>query len=450
MDDAFEDPNVAPKPPADRSNADAEEDMSDGDEDGGADWTKLPSAGAARPVIPRRGEKEFEPAAGGGSGLQLHVLDRARLAMFNALKATRTTSSKAISYAVWYPELARAHITLARGIHFTAMGHSAQRPAPEGEKLYKRLELLPEEAIYLIERGSLFCWKATEGVSFTNEHKSPEDVGGSPMSVQQAYSEMTGTEDLTLEKFQVYAYLRRLGYVVTRAVPPTSDYPSAAPFRNINSKPLSLWDRIFGRILGFCGRMTSRIDWWKPLCLSNWRLARQGYSYIYNSLRLIPSGYDRPLHSFATNSAPSPYQVFYNLYKPVTAFKKSSPPEPDFSVVVINARTTPMPTLFEISSLFDEMPELPIPMPRQRQLANTPQIKSTPAPPQPPKSTFGRVFSWIFSRGSQTAPPIRRPNPFMVLKAGKKIVVIAVVDSGNISFFRFGQGAFDEWPMFPI
>jgi len=42
---------------------------------------------------------------------------------------------------------------------------------------------------------------------------------------------------------------------------------------------------------------------------------------------------------------------------------------------------------------------------------------------------------------------VRRPNPFMALKAGKKIVVIAVVDAGSISFFRFGQGAFTEWPM---
>jgi tRNA-splicing endonuclease subunit Sen54 len=35
----------------------------------------------------------------------------------------------------------------------------------------------------------------------------------------------------------------------------------------------------------------------------------------------------------------------------------------------------------------------------------------------------------------------------MALKAGKKIIVIAVVDTGSISFFRFGQGEFAEWPM---
>lgn len=96
-------------------NEDNEQDASDG-EDGGLDWTKLPyvlppsvfhlvvghnrpslfslgSGGhATRPVIPKRGEKDFEPAHGGGSGLQRHNLERARSAMFDALRSTRAIS----------------------------------------------------------------------------------------------------------------------------------------------------------------------------------------------------------------------------------------------------------------------------------------------------------------------------------------------------------------------
>lgn len=53
---------------------------------------QLASPASARPVIPRRGEKEFEPRAGGGTNLQLHVLDRSRSAMFDTLRATRTIS----------------------------------------------------------------------------------------------------------------------------------------------------------------------------------------------------------------------------------------------------------------------------------------------------------------------------------------------------------------------
>jgi len=35
----------------------------------------------------------------------------------------------------------------------------------------------------------------------------------------------------------------------------------------------------------------------------------------------------------------------------------------------------------------------------------------------------------------------------MALRQGNKAVVIAAVDAGIVSFFRFGQGAFEEWPM---
>jgi tRNA-splicing endonuclease subunit Sen54 len=31
----------------------------------------------------------------------------------------------------------------------------------------------------------------------------------------------------------------------------------------------------------------------------------------------------------------SPYQIFFNLYKPSTPFKRSAPPQPDFQIVVI-------------------------------------------------------------------------------------------------------------------
>jgi len=67
-----------------------------------------------------------------------------------------------------------------------------------------------------------------------------------------------------------------------------------------------------------------------------------------------------------------------------------------------------MPTLQELTDLFDVLPEVPLPPPRQ---------------------------------------PGRKPNPFVALKTGKKIIVIAVVDAGSTSFFRFGQGEFTEWPM---
>ncbi|KAF8659870.1 hypothetical protein AX16_001754 [Volvariella volvacea WC 439] len=468
MDDALEQPTAVTEKAPNASASNADEDHVSDEEDGqGLDWTRIQpkTGGAARPVIPKRGEKEFEPNEGGGSGLQIHILDRARQAMFNTLRTVRTTSSKAISYAVWYPDIARSHVVVAKGVHFTSMGHSAPRftDTDDIEKQQKRLELLPEETIYLVERGSLLCYKDWS----SRVHESGLDhLAGSPMTVQQVYSEMVGKEDITLERLQVYTYLRRLGYAVMRANPPDPYYPTPQPLRA--TKELS--NPKFYSFLNPCSCLSwfkatfSSIwfDWWHPIRIRRWLPHNKSYTAIFQSMRVtMADRRGQPRAQDPTPSLSSPYQIFYNVYKPTTGLKKSSPGPPDFQVVVVNARTTPMPTLFELESLFSVVPELPPPAPRQR-----PQPTNHPKPPSNEASKkqnevaitfvpsgaplFARLFPWLFlskSAGvSQNEPP-RRPNPFGALKAGKKMVVIAAVDNGNISFFRFGQGVFADWPM---
>jgi tRNA-splicing endonuclease subunit Sen54 len=50
----------------------------------------------------------------------------------------------------------------------------------------------------------MFCWKE-HNLFAENAQQGPflEDVEGPPMSVQQAYAEMIGRENLTLERYQV-------------------------------------------------------------------------------------------------------------------------------------------------------------------------------------------------------------------------------------------------------
>lgn len=123
------------------------------------------------------------------------------------------------------------------------------------------------------------------------------------------------------------------------------------------------------------------------------------------------------------------------------------PPQPDFQIVVINARTAFVPSLYELTELFNVLPEIPPPLPRKR---GTPTIvQSSPAAVASPvhTSTFRHIFSWLLPLSTvQSMPSQPRPHPFAALKAGRKNIVVAVVDSGNISFFRFSQGAFEEWP----
>lgn len=448
MDDNLEQPDAVGLPSAENRAAD-DDAQSSADEDEGPDWTKLPSV--SRPVIPKRGEKDFEPKTSGGSGLQKHVLDRARSAMLDALKATRTTASKSMSYAIWHPDIARAHVTVARGIHFANMGHSVARSlgaSANEAKLTKRLELLPEEALYLVERGSMFCWKETTLAT------SPDfaDMEGAPMTVQQAFAEMIGTEDLTLEKYQVYAYLRRLGYVVTRTKPPSDAYPVAAPFNLPDAPRQTFLARLFATFTICIARFTdlfkAKFNWWRPIWFSQWLHHNLSYPSLYKSLRFLTSGNTAPLH-VKRPSTPSPYQIFYNLYKPSTPFKKTSPPPPDFSVVVVNARTTPMPSLTELNDLFGILPELPPPAPRKRQVApggpSAPAANNQSNNASTSSSFVERLFAWIYP--PTKAAPAKRVNPFAVMKAGKKMVVIAAVDAGTISFFRFGQGAFEDFPM---
>jgi len=50
----------------------------------------------------------------------------------------------------------------------------------------------------------MFCWKEHELFDgLPPVQTGLEDMEGSPMSVQQAFAEMIGKEDLTLEKYQV-------------------------------------------------------------------------------------------------------------------------------------------------------------------------------------------------------------------------------------------------------
>ncbi|CCL99722.1 uncharacterized protein FIBRA_01744 [Fibroporia radiculosa] len=458
MDDNLEKPTAAPLPskPEDRE----EDEQSSGEEeDQGPDWTKLPSSSAARPVIPKRGEKDFEPNATGGSGLQRHVLDRARNAMLDALSAPRTISSKSISYAIWHPDIARAHVTVARGVHFGTMGHSVARASStqnDTKKLQKRLELLPEEAIYLVERGAMLCWKASNLP--LSETPGLEEIDGVPMSVQQAFSEMIGRDNLTLEKYQVFSYLRRLGYAVTRARPPTPDYPTPLPSSTQFSPSRSFFARLWSTVQSAFRRVarifTRAFDWWRPLRLGNWVHHGFNNSSLFKSLRFLPAGHHVPLHiKQKPNAGPSPYEIFYNVYKPSTPFKKTAPPPPDYSVVVVDARTTSVPSLVELTALFGILPELPPPIPRKRLSYAQQKSAATTMPPQAPLPVSNltlaqKLFQWAFTPPSPQNPqPPRGTNPFIALKTGKKMVVIAAVDAGMISFFRFGEGVFTEWPM---
>ncbi|KAI6102327.1 hypothetical protein EDD16DRAFT_1696651 [Pisolithus croceorrhizus] len=346
MDDILE------RPPL-HSKSSGDEEQSSGDEDGALDWTKLAKHVPTRPVIPERGEKDFEPVHGRDSDLQLHVLDQARGAMFETLRARRGISRKSASYGIWYPSVVRVHV-VTHGVHFASMGHSISRASrvlgstkPELAQNYKtekHLELLPEEAIYLIEREVPFCYKSIPA-------KVEETIPGAPMKVQQAYAGMIGREDM------------RLGFVLRCAKPHTLDLPIAPSH--------SLCDMFKALRILQCSHGAALYNYLNP---------DEGATVI------------SPTHSTISSSA-SPYSVSFHVYKPAIPFRKTAPPLPDFYLVRPcrdSARATATPSLYELVALFEGFPEMTLPPLRKQKTqtvtkkANDAAVTDTsPRPPRP-------------------------------------------------------------------
>lgn len=151
--------------------------------------------------------------------------------------------------------------------------------------------------------------------------------------------------------------MKRLGYVVTRAKPPSVSYPATPSLATVPKVP-SIARRIlslFPKWFSWLSRLFKpRFNWWKPLRIGGWLHRDIGYrmsilypffddavfnnphpASIFKSLRFMPSGHKVPLITTSRQSQQTPYEIFFHLYKPSTPFRKSAPPAPDFSIVVV-------------------------------------------------------------------------------------------------------------------
>ncbi|KAK6440754.1 tRNA-splicing endonuclease subunit sen54 [Oleoguttula sp. CCFEE 5521] len=340
--------------------------------------------------IPKRGEKDFEPHA---TSLQSNTLAASRLAMHNALAFQRSHAPKSHTLATYHPESNMAYCYAPRGPLFARMGttfSAAEDPLGNDERRGQRLWLLPEEVLYLLERG-------TVDVRWPSEVDGEEDL---PMSLQAGYAMFIGgSGGLTFERFSVYSALKRQGYTVLRALswngpgPPTGAenlLPSPAQQRMFEVG-LSRWWRTL-----FWTAHEEATDCSEPMLQPG---LYRNYSEIYRRLALIPF-HDTPAitSTFVTPTTDPAFGITYHLYKPGnTTFKKTFPGPPDFRVAVIDGRATSMPTLSQLSALLDT------------------------APYDPPKEA---------------------QQLYTKLKQGYRNVILAVVDQGVTSYMRISDAVF--------
>ncbi|KAM0330508.1 hypothetical protein ACHAQA_003455 [Verticillium albo-atrum] len=353
-------------------------------------------------------------------------------AALDALEAERPEFARAIDPALHAADRVVV-VEELKGPQNKSLGRTVRGMKPPSPAIGK-VWLLPEEALFMLERGSMDLWwpdstleelmpgldikgksatkpeaattsqdnenesqNESEGTGEGEEDEDEEFADGVPLSLQAAYALLIGTEGergkITLPKYQVYAHLKRGGYHVQRA--PAGETPSQpAP-----SQPKSVWQWLFSLLSR--PERENQAPPFGPLVRPG--LYRK-YGPIYKQLELIPRF--KPQQQPADPAAPEdPFKVFFHVWRPSKhpVFSKSDPPPPDLRIAVVDARDTSVPSLEQLEALFDSTPYAP-------------------------------------ADASLSAPGRFYPR----LKHGHRNVLISVVDRGLVNFMRFGQAAFAE------
>lgn len=460
--------------------------------------------------LPSRGTKDFEPNA---TSRQQSTLDASRQAMYDALAVLRVHNANGATVGQYFPDWedwdgarldevregeevkdqACYDVQVASPDHGDRSESRRRRFRKSGAlkvgegrcvavhrftHTYSKTMgaadrrnwtwLLPEEALFLLERGSLdIRWPDTgenqaarngrDDAASTAATAVELKIGKLPMSLQGAYACLIGKSGLTLERYTVYANLRRAGYVVLRAPtwtgavadinaeqrktdivsPSETAIQSSLSVAKLN--PFYLLGRLFAWLF------TSSP---KPATVPAYNLALgplispgifRNYFDIYRQLSLIPyytypNRLDRhisPASSISTSpsktdqhmmtaaaaaappstrtSSPSPsssLHISFQIYKPssIPTFRKSHPPPPDQHLLILNARTTTLPTSRQLGDLLACLPN--------------------PSPKPTPHNTHSR------------------PRIETRIKRGTNSFLLAVVDCGIVSYLRIAAGGF--------
>ncbi|KPP78206.1 tRNA-splicing endonuclease subunit Sen54-like [Scleropages formosus] len=139
--------------------------------------------------IPARGQKDFLPD---GSAQQRERLERSLEEHWSLVSEERVERLGALVQAEWIPSKRVVELRTPAGKFWQTMGFS------EHGKQF----LLPEEALYLMECGSVQVF-----------------LHGLPLSIQEGYEMFLSPSTVTLQQYEVFSHLKRLGYIVTRFEP---------------------------------------------------------------------------------------------------------------------------------------------------------------------------------------------------------------------------------------
>jgi hypothetical protein len=145
----------------------------------------------------------------------------------------------------------KKHIELKTELN--AKGKGKDVPA-----LKSNVELLPEEALYLLERGSLQIWQPGGGGDEELKMEFDEDTqtfpGCTEVTVMEGFARFVGMDGLSMERYQVSGPSPWLLRLLSRS---RYSRKSVDRLKKGNAEPRSFW--VDGRALGLCRSEKIRI-----------------------------------------------------------------------------------------------------------------------------------------------------------------------------------------------
>lgn len=383
--------------------------------------------------LPKRSEKYFDHD---GSHTQVSDLTRSRNQMYDALLCVRGHLLRQNLVAVWIPHRNMALIPHAKGGFFKDIGTAHMF---RNKKKMLGMWLSPIETVYLTERGSLSTYLSSSTfMAYLDNDETDFDYSllqQLPMSHLYAMA-FAGDPDV-IDKYQVYALLKRLGYIILDFTQYTSQLDQWQDIKRQHQLPtVASRARAWLSRLGFFAR-----SWHKTLHYRHTHYLN--YTQVFTSLQLIPT-----YTAFETLEAPPlpdpQYQIQFNVWKPTPSFSKKLPPQPDFQVAIANIAKASFPSLGAIQGMWNQLNFSFFPEVKQEPKSGTGKKKKTMPPTKKELKMEKRR-----AREQKLDARIVERNNYLKLRDTKlrngstgRSVVLATIDNGIISFNSLNETEF--------
>ncbi|CUS24484.1 LAQU0S16e02762g1_1 [Lachancea quebecensis] len=379
------------------------------------DWSHIAKLSRGQVVVPKRGEKDYEPD---GTNAQEMLLHKAKTAMFDSLSdASRGSVVKNLIKAYYVPDLHKACVPHPKGSFMHTMGKVDRNGS---------CWLSFFEFVYLAERGTITPYY---------KRKERDDHNLDPLlGIQDLY--MLFKSQKESDEFAVYAHLKRLGFIVMQSSQNSAGASSVEQEKDSAVQKLRL--RFCQTFESLSGSVSNpfNLPFYHPLQCHLTRYCTS--AQIYESLnKLIPyiaapkTQEELQKDMCTKNDSAGKWEFSFDVWKPQSNFKKKTPGLPDFQVVVFNKNSQKenFPTYHEMRGLLKML--------RCKMDFLSGQANEQPNPTKTEEAKGGAKKK---SKANKKYPPhIEQQRR---IKRGYRSFVLATMDDGLVSFIKITETDF--------